>query len=87
MHAADEGAACTASLAAWAAWATALLVLFAWCRFFKRHNKVVLDVAAVDRERSRLEQENADLRQLLKNFLDGIRCGALHAAGSCRSEI
>ncbi|KAF6253998.1 flagellar associated protein [Scenedesmus sp. NREL 46B-D3] len=41
-------------------------------RFFKRYNKVVLDVAAVDRERSRLEQENADLRQLLKSFLDGI---------------
>eukprot|EP00775_Hariotina_reticulata_P008068 gene8068-8263_t len=41
-------------------------------RFFKRYNKVVLDVAAVDRERSRLTQENADLRQLLKNFLDGI---------------
>jgi hypothetical protein len=34
---------------------------------------VVLDVAAVDRERGRLEQENADLRQLLKSFLDGIR--------------
>ncbi len=42
-------------------------------RFFKRYNKVVLDVAAVDHERTRLEQENADLRQLLKNFLDGIR--------------
>jgi cell division protein FtsB len=43
------------------------------CRFFKRYNKVVLDVAAVERERSRLSQENADLRQLLKNFLDGVR--------------
>jgi hypothetical protein len=43
------------------------------CRFFKRYNKVVLDVAAVSKERGRLEQENADLRQLLKTFLDGIR--------------
>ncbi|WIA15123.1 hypothetical protein OEZ85_001813 [Tetradesmus obliquus] len=41
-------------------------------RFFSRYNKVVLDVAAVDRERLRLEAENADLRQLLKSFLDGI---------------
>jgi hypothetical protein len=34
---------------------------------------VVLDVAAVSKERGRLEQENAVLRQLLKTFLDGIR--------------
>lgn len=45
------------------------------CRFFNRYNKVVLDVAAVDREKGRLEQENEDLRQLLKTFLDGIRYG------------
>lgn len=50
------------------------------CRFFKRYNKVVLDVAAVSKERSRLEKENADLRQLLKTFLDGIRCGCLLGA-------
>lgn len=43
------------------------------CRFFKRYNNVVLDVAAVNKERGRLEQENADLRQLLKTFLDCIR--------------
>jgi hypothetical protein len=52
----------------------------ACCRFFKRYNKVVLDVAAVDRERGRLEQENADLRQLLKSFLDGIRCAVVQSA-------
>lgn len=44
-----------------------------WSRFFKRYNKVVLDVAAINKERGRLEQENTDLRQLLKTFLDGIR--------------
>jgi hypothetical protein len=51
------------------------------CRFFKRYNTVLLDVAAVGKERSRLEQENADLRQLLKTFLDGIRCGAHGLSG------
>jgi hypothetical protein len=33
---------------------------------------VALDKAAVDREAARLAQENADLRQLLANFLNGI---------------
>ncbi|KAI8474613.1 MAG: flagellar associated protein [Monoraphidium minutum] len=41
-------------------------------RFFKRFNRALLDKAAVDREASRLTKENADLRQLLKGFLDGI---------------
>jgi dynein regulatory complex subunit 2 len=41
-------------------------------RFFKRFNRAALDRAAVDRERARLTKENADLRQLLKGFLDGI---------------
>ncbi len=31
-------------------------------RFFRRLNKAVLDKAAVDKERGRLEKENADLR-------------------------
>lgn len=30
--------------------------------FFRRFNKAVLDKSAVDKERSRLEKENADLR-------------------------
>lgn len=55
------------------------MCLLPGCRFFKRYNKVVLDVAAVNKERSRLEKENADLRQLLKTFLDGIRCVDVHA--------
>lgn len=44
---------------------------------------MVLDVAAVDRERLRLEAENADLRQLLKSFLDGIRWGARRLGDGC----
>jgi hypothetical protein len=59
-------------------------------RFLQRYNKVVLDVAAVDKERGRLEQENADLRQLLKTFLDGIRCGTaglvVHASGGLQRQ-
>jgi hypothetical protein len=31
-------------------------------RFFRRLNKAMLDKAAVDKERGRLEKENADLR-------------------------
>jgi hypothetical protein len=56
------------------------------CRFFKRYNTVVLDVAAVGKERSRLEQENADLRQLLKTFLDGIRCVLTVGVAACRQR-
>ena len=41
-------------------------------RFYRRYNKAMLDVAAVDRERARLGAENADLRGLLKGYLDGI---------------
>ncbi|KAK9816665.1 hypothetical protein WJX72_003464 [[Myrmecia] bisecta] len=40
--------------------------------FFKRYNKVFLDKTAIDRERARLEQENGELRRLLKQYLDGI---------------
>lgn len=56
------------------------------CRFLKRYNTVVLDVAAVGKERSRLEQENADLRQLLKAFLDGIRCVGMFRAQGCQLQ-
>jgi peptidoglycan hydrolase CwlO-like protein len=45
-------------------------------RFFKRYNKVLLDKAAIDQQKQRLEQENGDLRQLLKGFLDGISVNA-----------
>lgn len=41
-------------------------------RFFKRHNKVELDMAAVERERLRLLGDNGGLRVALKRFLDGL---------------
>ncbi|GFH08593.1 uncharacterized protein HaLaN_03578, partial [Haematococcus lacustris] len=41
-------------------------------RFFRRYNKALLDKTAIDREKSRLEKENADLRSILKQYLDGI---------------
>jgi len=40
--------------------------------FFKRYNKVLLDVLAIERERARLRSENGDLRSILKQYLDGI---------------
>lgn len=41
-------------------------------RFHNRHNKAALDLLSLRSERSRLEQENADLRALLKRYLDGV---------------
>mmetsp|Transcript_14166 Transcript_14166/g.34091 ORF Transcript_14166/g.34091 Transcript_14166/m.34091 type:complete len:601 (-) Transcript_14166:185-1987(-) len=41
-------------------------------RFFQRYNKVFMDQTAIDRERKRLDQENEDLRTILKQYLDGI---------------
>ena len=40
--------------------------------FFKKHNKVLLDNLAIDKEHGRLSQENAELREILKQYLDGI---------------
>jgi len=40
--------------------------------FFKRYNKVLLDVNGIERERDRLAHENGDLRSILKQYLDGI---------------
>jgi hypothetical protein len=40
--------------------------------FFKKFNKVTLDTQAIRRERERLTGENAQLRSMLKQFLDGI---------------
>ncbi|PNW74416.1 hypothetical protein CHLRE_13g607750v5 [Chlamydomonas reinhardtii] len=40
--------------------------------FFRRYNKALLDKTAIDKEKSRLERENADLRSILKQYLDGI---------------
>ena len=41
-------------------------------QFFKRYNKVLLDVNGIERERERLKHENSDLRSILKQYLDGI---------------
>jgi len=41
-------------------------------QFFKRYNKVLLDVMAIERERDRLATQNGDLRSILKQYLDGI---------------
>jgi hypothetical protein len=40
--------------------------------FFKRYNKVLLDVMGIEKERERLRNENGDLRSILKQYLDGI---------------
>ncbi|XP_046351485.2 dynein regulatory complex subunit 2-like [Haliotis rufescens] len=40
--------------------------------FWKRHNKVLLDKLALDKEKQTLVQENQQLRTLLKQYLDGI---------------
>ena len=41
-------------------------------QFFKRYNKVLLDVMGIERERERLARQNADVRSILKQYLDGI---------------
>eukprot|EP00730_Choanoeca_flexa_P015392 TRINITY_DN7058_c0_g1_i6.p1 TRINITY_DN7058_c0_g1~~TRINITY_DN7058_c0_g1_i6.p1 ORF type:complete len:585 (+),score=142.49 TRINITY_DN7058_c0_g1_i6:92-1756(+) len=40
--------------------------------FWKRYNKVLLDRLAVERERALLQEENDELRSILKQYLDGI---------------
>ena len=41
-------------------------------RFYSRYNKVLLDKLAIDGERRRLQQENADLKELVQRYLDGV---------------
>ncbi|KAK6466938.1 dynein regulatory complex subunit 2 [Huso huso] len=41
-------------------------------RFWQRYNKALLEQLALEREKAVLAQENAQLRQLLKQYLDGI---------------
>lgn len=43
--------------------------------FFKRLNKVLLERNALANERSRLEEENDELKRILKAYLDGISVG------------
>lgn len=40
--------------------------------FHKKYNKVLLDKLAIDQEKQRLQKENADLRSIMKQYLDGI---------------
>jgi dynein regulatory complex subunit 2 len=40
--------------------------------FWKRYNKVLLDKLSLDKEKQILSTENAQLRLLLKQYLDGI---------------
>ena len=40
--------------------------------FWKRYNKVLLDKYSLDKEKQMLSTENAQLRLLLKQYLDGI---------------
>ena len=40
--------------------------------FWKRYNKVLLDKSSLDKEKQMLSTENAQLRMLLKQYLDGI---------------
>merc|ERR1719316_248928 len=40
--------------------------------FFKRFNKVNLDQLAIEKEKQRLQNENVQLRSILKQFLDGV---------------
>lgn len=40
--------------------------------FWKRYNKVLLDKMSLDKEKQMLSTENAQLRLLLKQYLDGI---------------
>jgi len=40
--------------------------------FYKKYNKVLMDKMTIEREQQRLQQENADLQAILKQYLDGI---------------
>eukprot|EP01029_Cantina_marsupialis_P001879 TRINITY_DN116_c4_g1_i1.p1 TRINITY_DN116_c4_g1~~TRINITY_DN116_c4_g1_i1.p1 ORF type:complete len:503 (-),score=175.67 TRINITY_DN116_c4_g1_i1:227-1735(-) len=40
--------------------------------FWKKYNKVMLDVVALDREKERLSAENDDLKSLLQQYLNGM---------------
>jgi len=40
--------------------------------FHKKYNRVLMDQLAIERERERLVKENADLQDILKQYLDGV---------------
>jgi hypothetical protein len=41
--------------------------------FYKKYNRVLLDNIAIEKERSRLATENAQLEDLLQQYMDGTR--------------
>lgn len=41
-------------------------------KFYRIYNKVLLDNIAIDKERSRLVEENAQLEDLISQYLDGL---------------
>ena len=58
--------------------------------FWKRYNKVLLDKLAMERERSLLDEENRELRDILKQYLDGkwlaATCALTLTAQPCRAR-
>jgi len=40
--------------------------------FYKRYNKVLLDKVAIDKQKQKLDQENMFIKNLLKQYLDGV---------------
>jgi hypothetical protein len=46
-----------------------------WCaleNFYKKYNRVLLDKLAITQEKQRLTEENNSLRNILKQYLDGV---------------
>ena len=41
-------------------------------RFFRKYNRALLGKLSIEQEKQRLDKENADLRSILKQYLDGI---------------
>lgn len=41
-------------------------------QFWKKYNKALLDKLAIERERSRLRSENESLKEVLKQYIDGV---------------
>ena len=41
-------------------------------KFYRIYNKVLLDNIAIDKERTRLSEENAQLEDLIAQYLDGL---------------
>lgn len=40
--------------------------------FYKRYNKVLLDKVAIEKQKNKLDQENVFIKNLLRQYLDGV---------------